>query len=216
MRAYLSSYRLGTHFEQFLALVPTKPKVLLVTNALDVFSDASRRRHRAEVYDPNRELEELGCSVSDLDLRAYFGRSDALKSRLVESDFVWVLGGNSFVLKRAMHLSGFDDLVTEQVKTDAIAYGGFSAGAVVAAPTLDGIHLMDNPEVAPQGYPSEITWKGLGLVDFAIVPHWRSDHPEAAEAELARTYLQDKGLPHKTLSDGQALLLVNDAVSLLS
>lgn len=216
MRAYLSSYRLGNHFEEFLALLPRKPNVLLVANALDVFSDEARRRHKAEVYDPICELEQLGCSVSDLDLRTYFGRPNALKSRLMKNDLVWVLGGNSFVLRRAMQLSAFDDLATEFIKSDDIAYGGFSAGAVVAAPTLDGIQLMDDPEVVPQGYPNEVTWNGLGWIDFAIVPHWQSDHPEAAKAELARAYLHEKGLPHETLSDGQAFLMVNNELSLLS
>ena len=216
MRAYLSSYRLGNHFEQFLALLPRKPNLLLVANALDVFSDEARLRHKAEVYDPNYELEQLGCSVSDLDLRTYFGRPNALKSRLIESDLVWVLGGNSFVLRRAMQQSGFDDLVTEHLRSDEIAYGGFSAGAVVAAPTLDGIHLMDDPEVVPNGYPNEVVWDGLGWIDFAIVPHWQSDHREAADAELARAYLQEKGLPHETLSDGQAFLMVNNELSHLS
>ena len=215
MRAYLSSYRLGNHFERFLDLLPKRPKVLLVANALDVFSDAARQRHKTEVYDPYRELEKLGCSVSDIDLKQYFGRQSALSSRLLESDFVWVLGGNSFVLRRAMFLSGFDDIVSEHVKADEVAYGGFSAGAVVAAPTLEGIHLMDDPEVVPKGYPKEVSWDGLGWTNFAIVPHWKSDHPEAAAAEVAKKYLQEKALPHETLSDGQAFLLVGSDLTRL-
>ena len=48
---------------------------------------------------------------------------------------------NAFVLRRAMQLSGFDDIIVDLLDADAIVYGGFSAGAVVAAPSLEGIHL---------------------------------------------------------------------------
>lgn len=220
MRAYLSSYRLGNQFEQFLEILPRNPRVLLVDNALDVFSDEARCRHRAEVYDPYQELEKFGCSVSNLDLRKYFESQSTLRVRLIESDLVWVLGGNSFVLNRAMHLSGFDKIITDHVKADEkadeIGYGGFSAGAVIAAPTLEGIHLMDDPEVVPNGYPIEVSWDGLGWTNFAIVPHWKSDHPEATAAEVARNYLQKKGLPYETLSDRQAFLMTVDGTTLLS
>jgi len=216
MRAYLSSYRLGNQFEQFLEILPRNPRALLVANALDVFSDEARSRHRAEVYDPYQELEKLGCSVANLDLREYFQSQSSLRSRLAEIDLVWVLGGNSFVLRRAMHLSGFDNLISECVKADEIAYGGFSAGAVIAAPTLEGIQLIDDPEIAPEGYPNEVIWDGLGWTNFVIIPHWQSDHPEATAAEVARDYLQKKGLPYETLSDGQAFLMTGDEMSLLS
>jgi len=202
---YLSSYRLGDHVEKLLSALPKTPRVFIVTNALDVFPEASRLKHKAEVYDPNRELEDHGCRVTDLDLRKYFGQQGDLLKHLLECDLVWVLGGNSFVLRRAMALSGFDIAATQHLETGNIAYGGFSAGAVVAAPSLRGIDLMDGPDKVPDGYQKEVVWNGLNWIDFSIVPHFQSDHPEAEEANLAKDFFANNGIPYRTLADGEVI-----------
>ena len=80
--------------------------------------------------------------------------------------------------------------------------GGFSAGAVVATPTLRGIELMDDPTQIVEGYPETVVWEGLGLVDFSIVPHFRSNHPETLLAESAVRYLDERQMPFKALKDG--------------
>lgn len=48
---------------------------------------------------------------------------------------------------------------------------GYSAGAVVATPTLCGIELVDPPDDVPRGYDAPIPWDGMGLVDFSVAPH---------------------------------------------
>lgn len=70
--------------------------------------------------------------------------------------------------------------------------------------------------MVPEGYQKDVNWDGLGWVDFAIVPHWKSEHPESAVAEVAVKYLLENGLLHKTLSDGQAFLKVGSELTLLS
>jgi len=215
MRLYLSSYRLGNHVEQLVSSLPKKPKALIVANALDVFSESSRQKHMTEVYNPYSELKGHGFSVSDLDLRSYFGRAIELTERLSEADLVWVLGGNSFVLRRVMAHSGFDAEVVRRLNSDDLMYGGFSAGAVVAPSSLRGIDLMDDPHSVPEGYPPEVIWNGLGVIDFSIVPHFRSNHPEAPMAEVAKDYFEKYGLPFKTLMDGDAVLRYGDTIKIL-
>lgn len=202
---YLSSYRLGDHVEKLLSALPATPRVFIVANALDVFPEASRLTHKVEVYDPNQELEDHGCRVTDLDLRQYFGKQHDLAKHLLECDLVWVLGGNSFVLRRAMALSGFDIAATEHLESGNIAYGGFSAGAVVAAPSLRGIHLMDDPDAVPPGYQSEVIWSGLNWINFSIVPHFQSDHPESEAAGVAKDFFVNHGIQHRTLVDGEVI-----------
>jgi peptidase E len=85
------------------------------------------------------------------------------------------------------------------------AYGGYSAGSCVAGPDLQGIDLMDDPAVLPEGYPPAAEPECLRLVPYRIVPHWRSDHPETEAAERAAAYLAGKGLPHRCLRDGEAV-----------
>ena len=206
MRLYLSSYRVGDRAGSLLALLGSGKRAALIENALDLYSDDAREMHRREIYDPAADLNALGIASTRLDLRRYFGRTEALAAELANYDLVWVVGGNAFVLRRAMKASGFDDVITGMLDNDQIVYGGFSAGAVVAAPGLCGIELMDDPGEVPHGYDAETVWDGLGLIDHAIVPHYRSPHPETAAAERATRHLSGRGLRYRALRDGEVIV----------
>lgn len=206
MRLYLSSYRVGDRAGSLLALLGSGKRAALIENALDLYSEEAREMHRREIYDPASELNSLGISSTRLDLRRFFGRTEALGAELSSYDLVWVVGGNAFVLRRAMKASGFDDVITRMLDNDEIVYGGFSAGAVVAAPSLAGIQLMDDADEVPAGYDHEPVWDGLGLIDHAIVPHFRSPHPETAAAERATRHLSGQGLRYRALRDGEVIV----------
>ena len=206
MRLYLSSYRIGDRAGSLLALLGDGKRAAIISNALDNVSPMARALYRDEVYDPYAEFASLGIEAAPLDLRDYFGDSRGLRTRLADFDLVWVMGGNSFILRRAMKQSGFDDLIVEMLDNDQIVYGGFSAGAVVATPSLRGIELMDDPTELPPGYEPEVIWDGLGLIDHAIVPHYRSPHPEAAAAERAVRHLSARGLRYRALRDGEVIV----------
>jgi dipeptidase E len=213
MRLYLSSYRIGDRAGSLLALLGGGKNAAIVENALDGFSTSARDIYRREAYDPINELASLCIAGTPLDLREYFGDPEGLRSRLSSFDMVWVTGGNAFVLRRAMKQSGFDDVIVDMLDNDEIVYGGFSAGAVVAAPSLEGIHLMDDPDEVPHGYDREIAWDGLGLIDHAIVPHYRSPHPESAAADRAVRHLCNRGLRYRALRDGEAIVWIEDRQS---
>lgn len=206
MRLYFSSYRTGDRAGSLLALLGSGKRTAIVSNALDNISPTARAIYRDEVYDPHMELRALGLETEELDLRRYFGAPEALATRLAEFDLVWVMGGNSFVLRRAMKQSGFDDVITGMLDRDEIVYGGFSAGAVVAAPTLCGIELMDDPAEVPAGYEAEPTWEGLGLIDYSIVPHFRSPHSESGAAERAVRHMMERGMRYRALRDGEVIV----------
>lgn len=225
MRLYLSSYRVGDRAGSLLALLsggpeklqtfPDKPhdpekfsgkRAALIENALDLYSDEAREMHRREVYDPAAELNSLGIASTRLDLRQYFGRTEALADELSHYDLVWVVGGNTFVLRRAMKASGFDDVITGMLDKDEIVYGGFGAGAAVAAPALRGMQMFDDADDVPTGYEAETVWDGLGLIDHSIVPHYRSPHPETAAAERVARHLSGQGLRYRALRDGEVIV----------
>jgi len=210
MRLYLSSYRIGDRAGSLLALLGGGKRAAIIENALDNISPAARELYRNEAYDPVSELGSLGIAATPLDLRDNFGDPEGLRTRLSQFDLVWVTGGNAFVLRRAMKQSGFDDVIVDMLDNDEIVYGGFSAGAVVAAPSLEGIHLMDDPDEAPPGYDREIVWDGLGLIDHAIVPHNRSPHPETTSAERAVRNLCGRGLRYRALRDGEVIVWTED------
>jgi dipeptidase E len=185
-------------------------RVGIVLNALDQFGATRDRDLPREIY----TLERFGYVGEELDLRDYFEDRFRLRVRLRDFDLVWVLGGNSFVLARAMTQSGFVDAVRHRLDDETFAYGGYSAGSCVAGPDLQGIDLVDDPSVVPEGYSPEIEPRCLDLVPFRIVPHWRSDHPESERVELAAEYLAAEGLSHRCLRDGQALAVDGDIVTL--
>lgn len=206
MRLYLSSHRVGDRAGSLLALLGSGKRVAVIANALDGTPDAARADLCGPVHDQLMELAALGLQPEALDLRQFFGKPEALRHRLLTSELVWVLGGNPFVLRRAMRQSGFDDLIVDLLDHDAIAYGGCSAGAVVAAPTLRGMETMGDPHLVPEGYDSAPAWEGLGLVDVSIVPHFRSGRPESRGAEAAVRHLCGLGLRYRTLRDGEAMV----------
>ena len=78
-------------------------------------------------------------------------------------------------------------------------------------PSLWEIHLADEPEVRPAGYPAEAIWEGLNLIPFYIASHDRSDHVESAAIERTVAYYIDHQLPFVALRDGEAFTLDSHA-----
>lgn len=208
VRVYLSSYRIGDYPEK-LVDISGQGRVAIIGNALDFRPPEARRQYEAEVYNPFNEFAALGLEAAPLDLRTYFGNPRALSDALRKFGMVWLLGGNAFLLMRAIRQSGFEDVIRPMLAADEIAYGGFSAGAVVATPHLRGIELMDEPEQLAEGYDADIIWKGMGIVDFAIVPHYRSDHHEAEAAEKAVAFMKATQIPFKAMTDGDVYAIHN-------
>jgi dipeptidase E len=108
-----------------------------------------------------------------------------------------------------MTQSRFREALLGPLSDGRLVYGGYSAGSCVAAPDLEGIDLVDDPATIPDGYLEDVIPETLHLVPWRIVPHWRSDHPESADAEKAATYLRQSGLDFQTLRDGEALIVEN-------
>lgn len=205
MRFYLSSYKLGNEVDKLRELIPAKnKKTAFISNALD-FSNDFERRKKSEQSDID-DLTGLGLDVELVDLRNYFGRQDKLEKKLSECGVIWVRGGNVFVLREAMQRSGFDVILQRLVEKDDILYGGYSAGVCVLAPTLRGIDLVDDPHMKPYG-DSETIFEGLNIIDYSIVPHYQSNHPESEKMEAVVEYMKKNGIPFKTLKDGEVIVI---------
>lgn len=206
MKFYLSSYRLGEKAQELARLMPAHNKrIAIIPNAKDYANEPEKRIDREERE--MQSLSELGLEPELLDLREFFGWQDLLKKKLSAFGGVWVLGGNTFVLRQAMWLSGFDLVMQDFNKTNVdFVYAGYSAGCCVLAPTLKGLDIVDDPSVKPYGdYPT--LWEGLGLIDFSIAPHYQSDHPESAGVEKEVEYMIANNLPYKTLRDGEVIII---------
>lgn len=203
MNLYLSSYRIGNHGEELAELAKGKT-ALIISNALDFSDDAERLKFGRE-----REatwLAELGVNSEFLDLRDYFSTPDALDEKLKKAGMLWVVGGNTFLLRKAMRLSGLDELLHDRVNDQSFLYGGYSAGICVLSPSLRGIHLADEPLAKSVGYEHEVIWEGLGIIGDYIVPHYRCNHFESESMEAVVDYYRDRKLSYRTLSDGEVIV----------
>lgn len=204
MKLYLSSYKLGNDIELLKEWVKNNNKMLVIPNALDVFEDSERKTNG--ILDKCKDLQELGFETQILDLRNYFNKEDELRSYLQDYNSFYVLGGNVFVLRQAMKLSGFDNYLNDISKLDNYLYAGFSAGICVLAKDLHGIHLADKPEKDPYNY-GNIIWDGIGIIDYMPVPHFDTpEHPESHLMYDVVKYLQDNNLPYQTLRDGDVII----------
>jgi dipeptidase E len=207
MRLYLSSYKFGSKPDAMLTLLDGK-KTAVIMNAQDGKSSVSRQERLQQELSG---LAKLGLEPKELDLRHYFGKEQALEQDLDEFDFVWVRGGNAFLLRRAYKQSGFDKIITKMLLNDEIAYGGYSAGICLLAPSLKGVELVDPTNELAENYDEEVIWDGLGLVNYAFAPHYKSDHPESEDINKTVNYYIDNHVLFVALRDGEAILVNGDS-----
>jgi len=213
MRLYLSSFRNGNKPEKLLELLGNSRRTALINNAQDFLPLAERSSKMDEEID---RLRSIGLDPIEIDLRLYFGKSKGLKEKLADFDLIWVRGGNAFVLRRAFKQSGADKAVAELLAEDKIVYGGYSAGIDMLTPSLHGAELVDEPNIVPDGYDPDIIWDCLGLVPYAIAPHYKSDHPESAAIDKSVEHLIDNHIPFIALRDGEVIVVDGEKQDIVS
>ncbi len=206
MKFYLSSYGIGNEVEKFKQLIPNK-KIGYIPNARDHSgSDSKTRKEKAER--DMQLLRDLGLEVYLLDLQDYFDKKDELKNKLEELGAIFISGGNVFVLRQAMKLSGLDEILTELKNNNQnFLYAGYSAAGCVLAPDLHAYPVVDDSTEMPYEELKETVWEGLGFVDFAFMPHYKSDHPESAGVDKEIEFCEQNNIPYKTLRDGEVLII---------
>lgn len=205
MRMYLSSFRMGDHPERLVELLDAPGPAAVIGNAIDGASDDVRREgveHELEA------LAGLGLEAEELDLRDYFAARERLAAALPRYPLVWVRGGNTFMLRHALAASGADEILAGLLAQDAVVYAGYSAGCCVLAPSLRGLELVDEPEAVVETYGVPPIWDGLGLLEYAFVPHVDSPgHPETDACGRLAEHYRSTGVAHRTLRDGEAIVV---------
>lgn len=202
MKLYLSSYRLGNK-ESFLKEWAKKHdnRVLIIINAQDMYLDDEDR----EIRNMNKceDLIRVGFVPTILDLRKYFNNENKLREDIKGYHAFYVIGGNTFILRRSMKLSGFDNYLKEIVNMPDYLYIGYSAGICVLAPSLHGIDLEDEPDIDPYNY-GKIIWDGLGFLEYTPIPHYGSLYSPKASDTVS--YMKEHNIKYKTLRDGEVII----------
>jgi len=209
MNFYLSSYLFGNEVDTIRAMLPEGSRIGHINNARD-FTWADQEIRNRHQQDEIAFLDGLGYVGEALDLKNYFGKENWLRLHLAELDGVWVSGGNTFVLRQAMRLSGFDGVFDELRARKGFLYGGYSAGICVLCDSLRYIQNVDEPDNFPYPGCTETIWQGLGVFHYGLLPHYDSDHFESeAISKEVQVCIDNKWL-FKTLRDGEVIIIAEN------
>jgi dipeptidase E len=208
VKLFLQSYRTTGELGRLLAMAGGPgARMAVLENALDNIGEDDRLAYSRTAFDILGHFSAAGFEPEPLDLRDYFGRTAELARTLAGFEAIYAGGGNAFVLRRAMELSGFDAVLPALLER-GIVYGGYSAGACVAGDDLEVLEGVDDPQAVGIGHPpGPPVYRGLGLVPFAVLPHFRSDHAESEQVEHCVERARREGLPHRCLRDGETIVV---------
>lgn len=171
-KLFLSStlYPTTKYLKRFIDEGSGSLRLALISNAKDHYKESIKKKKTRNYYD---HFSELGFDVEVLDLLETKSSRD-LKNKLQKFDVVWVMSGNTFHLRSAMHQSGFDTIIHKLV-SGGLVYAGDSAGAVVAGESLKGFEDSDSLDTV-----ENVIYDGLELTHHIILPH--SDNSDYSRA----------------------------------
>jgi dipeptidase E len=135
----------------------------------------------------------------------------AVRQKAVEeTDAIFIGGGNTFRLLKALQDLDFIEAIRRKVGGEA-PYIGSSAGSNVAGPTIKT--TKDMPIVQPRSFDS------LGLVPFQISPHYldpdpSSTHMGETQEQRILQFLEENDTPVVGIREGAWLLCNNGSVTL--
>ncbi len=203
---------------------------LFIPTAIYPFRGGAGRAWQAICGKAKSPLCELGWkSLGLLELTALPSIDEEVWVPMVqETDALLVWGGDVLYLCNWMRRSGLADLLPS-LRREAV-YVGVSAGSMAAAATF-GETYLDPPRgsgealtaedivfTTPQGEISRIlvTAQGVGLVDFALIPHFENeDHPDASLANAGK-WAGNLPVPTYAIDDETAIKVTNGTVEVVS
>ena len=127
------------------------------------------------------------------------------KQAIAETDAVFIGGGNTFRLLKALYEFDLLGPIRERVE-NGMPYIGSSAGSNVAGPTIRTTN--DMPIVQPPSFDA------LGLVSFQLNPHYldpdpNSKHMGETREERILQFLEENDTPVVGLREGAMLRIEN-------
>lgn len=203
MNFYLSSYKVGNRTDELKKWINEHGnKICLIPNSRDIYPESERKANG--IKEDVNELTDLGFDVTVISLKDYFDNKEELINKLKGFNAFYVIGGNTFALRQAMYLSGFDEYLKTIENSSDFLYAGYSAGICVLAKDLHGLDVCDDPNINPYGI--DTMWDGLGYFDYIFLPHYKSNHKETELIDASVEYCNQHNIKYKTLKDGDVII----------
>lgn len=186
---------------QALDLLPKPPnelKLAHIVTAFQVTSDTG-------FVDRDRiAMKDLGFNVTDLLLEDM--DAENVFEILNQYDIIYVQGGNGFYLLKHAKRIGLEKAIRKILKDKNKWYVGVSAGTYIACPTIE---MHNWKSIKDQHGLESLT--AMNLVPFLVVVHYGREKYRSVLAE----HIPKASHPVKILTDDQALLIVDDKVTLI-
>lgn len=202
MLLYMSSQKFGNDTKILKEWIEKNDnKIAIIPNALDA---KGKEKIQKNLKEDIELLEEIGFNVTIINLKNYFGNYNKLKEELLNYNACCVMGGNVFILRKAMELSGLDIFLKEKMSNDNYLYIGYSAGNCVLSESLDYLDIIDEPISFYDG--SNINYKGLGFIDYIVIPHYKSNYHKSHLIDEVVNKCENENIKYKAISDGEVLI----------
>lgn len=149
------------------------------------------------------KMNELKWHYTEMDIA---GKSESeLRKKLAGCDIVFVEGGNTFYLLKAVRESGFENVIKDLI-SKGVTYIGSSAGSYIACPTI----FMSTFSKEKNNRCGVTDLTAMNLIPFLIKAHFTPDMlPNLKEIRKIVNY------PMYLLNDNQALLIRGEKVKLI-
>lgn len=207
MKLFLSSAGLTNKtlvdaFEKLVGLPKEQIKIVFIPTAAYWEND-----YKSWLDQDLNNIKNQGYSVEVVDISST--PQNEWKSKFDEANVLFFGGGNTEHLMLWIEKSGLKDLLPEYLKTKV--YAGISAGSCVAGPTIE------NPvqDLFEEPYEIKIE-KGLGLVDFQIVPHLNSKWFRKIRLESIEIAASGMNESIYAIDDNSAIAVDEDKVEVVS
>lgn len=152
-------------------------------------------------------MRDMGFNIEEFDIE---GKTEQQLFEILKlKDIIYVEGGNTFYLMKAMQACHFEKVLRKLLK-EGIVYIGASAGSVVAGRTIQTANKFGT---GPDQNMRLASLKGLNLIPFDIFVHYQPSDAEVIKQKIKNPKKRFKTL--RILSDRQALLVQGKEIALI-
>ena len=170
----------------------SKIKLAYITTAGKGSTDKTYLENHKEM------MKKEGIDFEELDIEGK--TEDELRELLKDKNAIYVEGGNTFYLLKAVRESGFDKVIKELIEK-GVPYVGSSAGSYIACPTIE--MATWKPKQKDRFGVEDFT--ALNLVPFLVTAHYTSEMESVLKEKISKAKY-----PTRILQDGQGILVEGD------